>query len=243
MTVYRDARYASMLVPPTGEVTIPRDDLMVAALGSATTGLVVDVCDKKQPTREVVNGFAFVEMNSAGRLENGPEEDGIIFTSHLAGCTGLAGFARNEEGGTFQFVGHFAPAAERTIINKSYWEPLHAIGSGKTIMTPSPRNTVPTPYNMAEFYDWVSKEGVDQVQMLIAYGGRDHPYECFDVRHYFTTFNDAVTCPTQVDKPIKRTLLLPYDDMNGSSLAAGRIDGEEGVFWNGVKVDFDVLVA
>lgn len=240
---YREARYSSLLNPPVGEIILPGDDLRARALGAtAATYLEVNVCDKKQKKLEVVDGYAYVEMNTSGRIENKPSEDGIIFTTSLAGCTGLAGFASHEDGRTFQFVGHFAPAAERTIINQSYWEPLHAIGSGKYIITPNPRNTVPTPYNMSEFYDWVSKEGASSVQMLIAYGGRVHPYEFFDVRHYFTTFNQAVTSRTKTDKPTKQTLLLPYDGDN-CYLAAGRVNGQEGIFWNGVRVDFDVLTA
>ncbi len=238
---YRDAQYSSLLEPPIGEVVLPRDDFRAIALGAtATDYLAIEVCNKEQRLREAVDGYAYVEMNTSGRLENESSEDGIIFTSSLAGCTGLAGFARHEDGRTLQFIGHFTPAAERTIINESYREPLNAIGSGKTIITPSPRITVPTPYNMAEFYDWVAKEGASKVQMLIAYGGRDHPYEYFDVRHYFTTFNEAVTRITELDKPSKQTLLLPYNGDNGN-LAAGRMHGQEGIFWNGVRVDFDKL--
>lgn len=40
-----------------------------------------------------------------------------------------------------------------------------------------------------------------------------------------------------------QVLRLPYQISRGHTLASGRMDGQEGIFWNGVKVDFDTYLA
>lgn len=241
MTKYTEAQYAFMVTPPVGEVTVPDDLIRKAMLSDniGTTAIQVDKCDMRQKQIDIPpSGVAHVEMNASARAGLASGAEGLLSTSSLAGCTGLAGFAKHNDGRTSQFIGHFSPAAERVIINKAYWEPLHQIGSGKNIITPWASDTVPTPYNMSEFYIWVTNNGASEVEMLIAYGGRDRPYEPFDVRHYFVLHNTTIQSPTSSNEPPKRSLILPYEGGN-HSLAAGRIDGKEGIFWDGVKVDFD----
>lgn len=234
---------ASMITQPQGELIVPYDLVHSGQLTSGTSNVEVGVADMRQHRRELnENGIAYVDMNAAGRLLLKDGEEGLIATNSLAGCTGIAGFAKYD-GGSLQFVGHFDRRSEALIIEREYFDPLRAIGSGRNIMPPpESHRVIPSSYNLSEFYKWAVEGGATEVDLVVAYGGhKEDFYALFGLGNYIVHHGN-VTSSTEDNKPIKKMYLLPYDDVQrGHYLAAGRYEGREGIFWDGTKLDFESL--
>jgi len=84
------------------------------------------------------------------------------------------------------------------------------------------------------------KSTLEEVDMVVAYGGRQEDfYDFFGLGNYILYHGNAAA-KTEDDKPTKKIVMLPYDDIQGGHyLAAGRCAAQEGIFWDGVRLDFD----
>jgi hypothetical protein len=88
--------------------SLRRKDLGYIALGFA---------DRLQRKLELDDDkVAFVDMNKSGRIELRHDEEGIIATSSLAGCTGVAGFVRENDGSVHAFISHYDPMSQNSIL-------------------------------------------------------------------------------------------------------------------------------
>lgn len=98
MSAYRISSVGSIIQPPTGEVIVS-DTAITRSLREKNVGCIaMGFADTLQ--REMTpdaHGIAYVEMNTSGRMDLKPGEDGVIATSALAGCTGVAGFASRKD--------------------------------------------------------------------------------------------------------------------------------------------------
>jgi hypothetical protein len=82
--------------------------------------------------------------------------------------------------------------------------------------------------------------------VVIGYDSSTHHNPTYgDRSDVFTNWNylDQLQSSASQLGPNARVLLLPYQSGVGHSIAAGRIDGVEGIFWDGVRIDFDDLTA
>lgn len=239
--MFTDYEITTMVHPPQGEVLISHELVRASGQVACSREITIEDVHAEQVNREPdSSGVAYVEMNSAGRLLLHSGQEGIIVTDSLAGCTGIAGFAELSDGQTAQFVGHFTPLSEDLIIQKEMFDPLRAIGTGKSILSRSPGYAIPTPYNLQNFYNWAKKENARRVEMFVAYGGRKEDfYRMFGLGNYILQTPAVVHPPYNESVRIKRTLLLSYDGTQRAHfLAAGRIHGKEGIFWDGMQLDF-----
>ena len=159
-------------------------------------------------------------------LEQG--EDGVIATSSLAGCTGVAGFARRKDGSIATFISHYDPMSQNS----------------KLTGTDSPVNR-----DLYSFRYQSQREGVEldsPLLYVVVYTVSEHHSPNYGQKagvfkdwNYLDQIN---TTATQLGDNAQ-VLLLPYEMSQGHTLASGRIDGAEGIFWDGVKVDFDAYLA
>lgn len=162
-------------------------------------------------------------MNKSGRLALALGEEGFIVTSSLAGCTGVAGFARHKDGSALQFVSHYDAISQTSHFTKK----------------DSPINS-----QMYGFrYDATRQVELDgPVRLLVAYPGseRENPRygQRIGVFQDWTYLEQIETTSAQLGSDTE-VLFLPYNNGDGNNLAAGRTDMVEGIFWNGVLVNFD----
>ena len=167
--------------------------------------------------------IAYVEMNSSGRVSLEENETGVIATSGLMGCTGVAGFAKSRDGKIQSFVSHYDALSQRSRItgkddspvNQDLYTFCYQVEKDDTQSTPL--YVVSYPASSCYDQDYGKRQGV------------------FREWHYMDQINTTVT---QLSKNAQ-VLLLPYElNSQGHSLASGRIDGKEGIFWDGVYIDF-----
>ena len=225
MSEYQTHSIASIIKPPTGE-TIINGDAITRSLRAKHVGFIaIGFVDRLQRDLQPdANGVAYVGMNKSGRmsLENG--EDGVIATRALAGCTGIAGFARKKDGSIGTFISHYDPMSQ----------------NGRLTGEDSPANR-----DLYSFKYQFQGEGVEldsPILYVVAYTEIEHyspdygrKKGSFKDWNYLDQIN---TTATQLGNNAQ-VLLLPYRMSRGHSLASGRLGGEEGIFWDGVKVDFD----
>lgn len=228
---YQTHGVASIIEPIRGEVVVCETDitrsLQEKNLGAIAIG---NFADKSQ--REIMpdeHGIAYVKMNSSGRMELEQCEDGVIATSALADCTGVAGFARRRDGSVAAFISHYDPMCQ------------HSRLTG----TDSPVNQ-----NLYSFQYQSQRDGVEldsPLLYVVAYPDSAHhdlnygqKMGVFKDWHYVDQIN---TTANQLSDNA-RVLLLPYQLMSkGHTLASGRVDGQEGIFWDGVRIDFEAYLA
>lgn len=213
---------ASVLKPPVGEVVVASEKIIGSAKARDLGFVAVGAADRAQ--REIQpdnNGIAYVDMNSSGRMviENG--KDAVIATSALSGCTGVAGFAKRTDGSIATFVSHYDTVSQTyhfTHQDSPLNSQLYGFGydAGKDLTTP--------------------------IKLLVAYNATTHHNPALGDRSKvfdeWTYLDQIQNTSAQLGEKAE-VLLLPYQSGQGSTLASGRINGEEGIFWNGVKVDFD----
>ena len=216
----------SVIKPPVGEVVVPSETIR-GSLKTRELGVVaIGGADRMQ--RELTpddSGVAYVDMNSSGRMTVEKDKDGIIATSALSGCTGVAGFARRTDGSIATFVSHY------DTVSQTY----HFTHQD------SPVNS-----QMFGFGYDAGTELATPIQYLVAYDTTTHHNPMLGDRSgkfdEWTYLDQIQNTGSQLGENAE-VLLLPYQSEQGNTLASGRLNGEEGIFWNGVKVDFDAYLA
>ncbi|HEX3568934.1 MAG TPA: hypothetical protein VHT70_04660 [Candidatus Saccharimonadales bacterium] len=207
-----------------GEPAIDLERVAKSALAQNPLCVSMGAHDRNQEIVEPdENGVGYVLMNHSGRLDLGPDEDGLVATGGLAGCTGVAGFAKRADGGTHQFVSHYDPISQE-------WAMTH---------NDSPINQ----HLYGQKYRASQSELAGPVQYVVSYGDTaihspDYGKRVgnFDQWHYL----DQIETTISQLGPEAEIAVVPYGT-GGNVLAAGRIDGAEGIFWNGVPIDFDQI--
>ena len=227
MSEYKTHNLASIIKPPTGEVVISPDAITRSLRAKDVGFIAMGFADRFQ--REVPldeHGIAYVEMNKSGKLLLEPGKDGVIATSSLAGCTGVAGFAKRKDGSIAAFVSHYDPMSQNSKL------------TGED-----------TPVNK-DLYGFRYQAGKDELASplyyVVAYEAGEHSNPRYGQRNgsfkdwgYLDQINVTAT---QLGEDAQ-VLLLPYVPGQGNSLASGKTSGQEGIFWNGVRIDFDAYLA
>lgn len=170
--------------------------------------------------------IGYVEMNSSGRMDLAANEEGLLATSSLGGCTGVAGFAKRKDGSMATFISHYDPLSQSGILTGE----------------PSPASS-----DMYRFCNEVSDEDLDGDRCyVVAYADVEHSNPGHGKRvgqfkqwHYVDQLD---TTATQLGAKSK-VIFLPYKfNDKGHNLATGRDANTEGIFWNGYKIDIDDLL-
>jgi hypothetical protein len=223
MSEYATKSVASIVQPPQGEVVV--DPVAITrSLRSKDVGFVAMGFTSGYQKEMVVDehGIAYVDMNKSGRLEIPQGQDGLIATSSLAGCTGVAGFAKRLDGSIATFVSHYDAMTQNSLL------------TGED----SPVNE-----DLYGFRYQAGQEGLaSPVYHLVAYPKSEHSNPDYGKRRgafknwrYLDQIN---TTANQLGNS-SEVLLLPYDEGFGHSLASGKTGDHEGIFWDGVPVDFN----
>ncbi len=174
-------------------------------------------------------GIAYVEMNSTGKMEINEEQDGLLVTSSLAGCTGVAGFAKRNDGTIATFVSHYDPLSQNYNFTKKS----------------SPVNQDICCFHHQETHN---KDAPPELYIVIGYEEGSHlnplygkKHGKFDEWHYVDQINTTAG-QLRLHGGAANILFMPYTATLGHSLGAGRIDGQEGIFWDGQKIYFDSIL-
>lgn len=215
---------ASIIKQPTGAASIRQNSVFLSAREKMKDSFIMlgYVKESQATMRLNSHDIAYVEMNSSGRVSLGKNETGVIATSGLAGCTGVAGFAKNRDGKIQSFVSHYDALSQDSRItrkdspvNRDLYTFRYQVEKDDTQSTPL--YVVSYPASSCYDQDYGKRQGV------------------FREWHYMDQINTTVT---QLSKNAQ-VLLLPYElNSQGHSLASGRMDGKEGIFWDGVYIDF-----
>jgi hypothetical protein len=214
---------ATIAKPPQGERLVSPDTIRRSMLSKDMGMVAIGSGDRIQ--REVQldeNGIAYIDMNKSGRLNLKPNEKGLIVTSSLAGCTGVAGFAKRKDGSTTQFVSHYdAISQTHHFTHKD-----------------SPINS--QMYGLR--YEATSQGELEgSIKLLVAYPESERANPRYGLRggsfQEWTYLEQIETTATQLGADTE-VLFLPYANGDGNSLAAGSTDKTEGIYWNGVHIDF-----
>ncbi len=168
----------------------------------------------------------YVGMNDTLRVRLRSEQEAVVATGSLSGCTGVAGFAEYSDGSARQFVSH--------------WSPGHTSYNSRGVpMAASAAQDI-------RHFDYAASEDTPlEVTYLIAYPKSEHEEPDFGERSgLFASWHpvDQLQVEAQQLTPNSRVLYLPYtysEDGNGHTLAAGRRDGRNGIFWDGMYIDHD----
>jgi len=220
----QSSRIAEITTPPRGERVITPDAIrrswLSKEIGFAATGLA----DRGQAEMHLdENGIAYVDMNKSGRLNLEPGEKGLIVTSSLAGCTGVAGFAKRKDGSTAQFVSHYDAVSQTHHFTRKE-SPINSQMSGLR-------------------YEATRQDGEldGPIQLLVAYRESERANPLYRQRRGSFeewTYLEQIEMTASELGADTEVLFLPYRDGDGNSLAAGRSDNSEGIYWNGVHVNF-----
>lgn len=220
----RNSVVASALRTPGGEHAF-NESLVTASAQSKDVGkFMMGVALGQKELGFDKYGVAYVEMNSSGRADIAPGSEGVIATSGLATCTGVAGFAKRADGSIASFVSHYDAFVQSPM--------LAANGS--------PLNT-----QLYQFRNRLKDTLLaSPPSYVITYPDSDHAEENYGRQtgnftqwHYMDQL--AVTA-SQLGEDA-RVLLAPYSYLKGPghSLASGRVGDHEGIFWDGKSVNFD----
>jgi len=222
----------SIISLPSGDLLPKSERIRNAAyargkdLGSVAIGFVQHPQEAMSPNDEHI---AYVGMNQSGRMDVKPEEDGVIATSALAGCTGIAGFAERKDGSIATFISHYDTIAQNSLF------------TGKD----SPANK-----DLYAFRYQAKDEELDGDRYyVIAYEKNEHNNPDYGQRQGvfkdWRYLDQLDTTATQLGENSK-VIFLPYDQWDhggsGHSLASGKSDGVEGIFWDGQKIDIDEML-
>ena len=215
---------ASIIKQPTGAASIRQNSVFLSAREKMKDSFIMlgYVKESQATMRLNSHDIAYVEMNSSGRVSLEKNEMGVIATSGLMGCTGVAGFAKNRDGEIQSFVSHYDALSQNSRItgkdspvNRDLYTFRYQVEKDDTQSTPL--YVVSYPASSCYDQDYGKRRGV------------------FREWHYMDQINTTVT---QLGNNAQ-VLLLPYElNSQGHSLASGRIDGKEGIFWDGVYIDF-----
>ncbi|OVE79550.1 hypothetical protein BVY00_00110 [bacterium G20] len=224
MSEYATRSVASIIHFPTGEVLIHPDTIARSLKARGMGSVAIGMADRFQRENELDEaGVAYVDMNGSGRLELEADQIGIIATSSLSGCTGVAGFAKRVDGSTVQFISHYDPICQNGLF------------TGED----SPVNS-----DLYGFRYQATKKSelAGLIRYVVAYENSEHSNPDYGKRNgEFKTWRylDQIQVTATQLGPNAEILLFPYSFYPGHNIAAGRIGGKEGIFWDGVNVDFD----
>lgn len=216
---------ASIIKQPTGTASIRQNSGFLSAREKMkdTSFIMLGYVKESQATMQLnSHDIAYVEMNSSGRVFLEKNETGVIATSGLMGCTGVAGFAKNRDGKIQSFVSHYDALSQNgritrkdSPVNRDLYTFRYQVEKDDTQSTPL--YVVSYPASSRYDQDYGKRRGV------------------FREWHYMDQINTTIA---QLGKNAQ-VLLLPYElNSQGHSLASGRMDGKEGIFWDGVYIDF-----
>ncbi|MFO0970766.1 MAG: hypothetical protein U0520_00230 [Candidatus Saccharimonadales bacterium] len=158
-------------------------------------------------------------MNSSGSIKVAPGSDGIVATGSLTGCTGIAGFAKKPDGSIKAFVSHY------DLVSQTHF----FTGMGSPAVT-----------DLYDFKHRTTAQGNAQDPIFVVTyprSGEASPHHGkregdADQWHYLDQLDNAAQYMGGGATVVK----IPYDG-GGHTLASGRFSGQEGIFWNGVKID------
>lgn len=215
---------ASIIKQPTGAASIRQNSVFLSAREKTKDSFIMLGYVKESQATMQLNShdIAYVEMNSSGRVSLEKNETGVIATSGLMGCTGVAGFAKNRDGKIQLFVSHYDALSQDSRItrkdspvNRDLYTFRYQVEKDDTQNTPL--YVVSYPASSRYDQDYGKRRGV------------------FREWHYMDQINTTIA---QLGKNAQ-VLLLPYElNSQDHSLASGRMDGKEGIFWDGVYIDF-----
>lgn len=215
---------AEVMSPHHGERIIDPTDVQRSLIAGGAGNVAIGPSDRTQremPLDE--HGIAYVDMNHSGRLKLSEGETGVIATSNLAGCTGVAGFARRADGSTAQFVSHYDAISQTWHFTRQ-----------------------DTPVNTELYgFRYDAKDGSDVVgplRYLVAYPATERSNPRYGQRQDSFeqwSYLDQIEMTAAQLGSDAQVLFLPYSNGDGNGLAAGRTESSEGIFWNGAQVDFD----
>lgn len=216
---------ASIIKQPTGTASIRQNSVFLSAREKMkdTSFIMLGYVKEPQATMRLnSHDIAYVEMNSSGRVSLEENETGVIATSGLAGCTGVAGFVKSRDGKIQSFVSHYDALSQNSRItrkdspvNRDLYTFRYQVEKDDTQSTPL--YVVSYPASSCYDQDYGKQRGV------------------FREWHYMDQINTTIA---QLGKNAQ-VLLLPYElNSQGHSLASGCMDGKEGIFWDGVYIDF-----
>jgi hypothetical protein len=217
------SRIADINTMPQGERVIETDIIRHSLLSKDVGIVAIGSGDRTQrELRLDENGIAYVDMNKSGRLNLASGERGLIVTSNLAGCTGVAGFAKRKDGSTAQFVSHYDAISQTSHFTHE----------------DSPINS--QMYGLR--HDTTSQGELEgAVRMLVAYPESVRANPNYGLRsgsfNEWTYLEQIEMTASQLGSDTE-VLFLPYKNGDGNSLASGRTDQSEGIYWNGVLIDF-----
>lgn len=190
---------------------------------------------KPQPERKLQSGerVAFVGSGDSLRLPLSDGEEGVVGTYQINGCTGVAGVARYIDGSSLQYVSHRGPFRDMATSSRPY-----------EIMRKQARSAL----DIDRFAKAARTSGeLAGLDLFVAYHHSlhtDHGYLDREGRPNSWHLMDQVQLSAENLPEGSRVLYLPYTDDReyGHSLAAGRIDGETGIFWDGHEINFDLYL-
>lgn len=218
---------ATILQTPRGEVVLDQGRLYKSMLSLNLGRASVCFAERQQKDLETdERGIAYVDMNSSGRLALSKGQEGFIATSNLSGCTGVAGFAKGESGECLQFVSHYDSMSQIYYFTNQ----------------DSPINAQLWGFN----HDSQAAKLNELAQIVIAYPSSEHfspllgnQQAAFNEWHYLDQLQGTASYLGQGTE----VLFLPYSpNERGHTLAAGRENGHEGIFWDGIKIDFSAYL-
>lgn len=219
-------RVATVSELPIAETIIPPELIRDSARAREIGFVAIGHTDRIQKQHEVdERSIAYVEMNKSGRITVEPGCDGVVATSSLAGCTGVSGYSRQKDGSIKSFVSHYDAMTQNYAFthndspaNGDLWtfkhETLTADPDGDTLIVIAyPRSVEREPNR----------------------GTRKGSHKEWHYLDQLETTAEYLDEGTEV-------LMLPYDMNSGHTLASGRINGEEGIFWDGMPIDFEAAL-
>lgn len=223
--MFTEARTGSILSPISPDAVLSREDIRTAArsqsVGFVTVGYVPELQKDLEPDE---NGIAYVDMNRSGRMKLDAHKEGVIATAALSGCIGVAGFARHVDGTTLQFVSHYDPMSQHYLISGRESNVNDDLYGFRYNATRSGRLASELIFLVA--YDPLLCTASDYGQKQ----GEFKKWHCLD----------QISTTAERLGAVARVLLLPYDlSLEGHTLAAGRCNGVEGIFWDEEPIDFD----
>lgn len=226
---YRVQNTANIIKPPSGEVIVTKENIIRSMREKNVGSVVIGFTDRTQKELSPDGGgIAYVDMNSSGRMTLEQGEDGVIATGSLAGCTGVAGFVRRRDGSIATFVSHYDSMSQNSRLTS---------------------NDSPVNSELYGFRYQAEREGLEQdspILYLVAYPRIEHHSQDYGQKKgLFKDWNYIDQINTTVSQlgNEAQVLMLPYEMNQGHTLASGRVEGQEGIFWDGIKVDFDAYLS
>lgn len=212
--------------PPQGEVVISQDIIHESARALDVGYIAVGFADKIQRELDVdERNIAYVNMNKSGRINVEPEADGVIATAALAGCTGVAGFSKNQDGSILAFISHYDAWSQNFQLTLQ---------------------GLPANNDMWAFQHSAKKAGTDQdTYIVVAYpdiAEKDPDYGRRRGNHKEWHYLDQIKATAGYLGGGTKVLMVPYVWPSEHTLASGRFEGREGIFWDGSPIDMEEIM-